>query len=63
LGQDICGSNEYDDGFAKLFMPINPSVRIFWQSSSMAHPVHDAGIRLAWDDEQILIWYIRQLRE
>ncbi len=27
------------------------------------HPVKDLGIRLAWDDEQILIWYIRQLTQ
>ena len=44
-------------------MPTNPSVKnILTEQFDGTHPVHDAGIRMGWDDEQILIWYIRQMR-
>jgi maleate cis-trans isomerase len=54
--------NEYNDGFAKIVHAGQPVSRI-WLSEQQdgAHPVKDEGIRLAWDDEQILIWYMRQL--
>ena len=53
---------EYDDGFAKIVhcqQPPNRSLLV--EENDGAHPVKDVGIRLGWDDEQILIWYIRQL--
>ena len=33
------------------------------EKSDGFHPTREVGIRLGWDDEQILIWYIRQLAE
>ena len=52
----------YDDGFAKIIHARQPRSRnLLAEKSDGAHPVKDAGIRLGWDDEQILIWYMRQL--
>ncbi|MFL6253888.1 MAG: hypothetical protein ACJ74T_02605, partial [Pyrinomonadaceae bacterium] len=52
----------YDDGFAKIIHAHQPHSRnLLAEESDGAHPVKDAGIRLGWDDEQILIWYMRQL--
>jgi len=54
--------NEYNDGFAKIVHAAQPvSSNLLSEQQDGAHPVNDAGFRLAWDDEQILIWYIRQL--
>ncbi|SEM65772.1 hypothetical protein SAMN04488505_105321 [Chitinophaga rupis] len=56
--------NEYNDGFAKIVHVTQPvSSNLLSEQQDGAHPVKDAGIRLAWDDEQILIWYIRQLAQ
>jgi hypothetical protein len=56
--------NAYDDGFAKIVHSNQPvSLNLLKETSDGAQPVHDAGIRLGWDDEQLLIWYIRQLAE
>jgi hypothetical protein len=53
---------EYDDGFAKIVHAFQPrSLNLLAEESDGAHPVKDAGVRLGWDDEQILIWYMRQL--
>ena len=55
---------DYDDGFAKIvhaFQPVSNSLLL--EQSDGFHPTRDVGIRLGWDDEQILIWYIRQLAE
>jgi hypothetical protein len=53
---------EYDDGFAKIVHAFQPrSLNLLAEESDGAHPVKDVGIRLGWDDEQILIWYMRQL--
>jgi len=55
---------DYDDGFAKIvhaFQPVSQNLLV--EKSDGFHPTHEAGIRLGWDDEQILIWYIRQLAE
>jgi hypothetical protein len=53
---------EYDDGFAKIVHARQPQSRdLLAEESDGAHPVKDIGIRLGWDDEQILIWYLRQL--
>lgn len=56
--------NEYNDGFAKIIHTAQPvSGNLLSEAQDGFHPVKDLGIRLAWDDEQILIWYIRQLAE
>ncbi|MCM3872799.1 MAG: hypothetical protein ND895_19130 [Pyrinomonadaceae bacterium] len=53
---------EYDDGFAKIVHAHQPHSRdLLAEESDGAHPVKDVGVRLGWDDEQILIWYMRQL--
>lgn len=54
--------NEYNDGFSKIVHATQPvSSILLSERQDGSHPVKDEGIRLAWDDEQILIWYIRQL--
>ncbi len=53
---------EYDDGFAKIVHCQQPPHRDpLVEDADGSYPVKDAGIRLGWDDEQILIWYMRQL--
>ena len=55
-------SAEYDDGFAKIVHAAQPpSQNLLVEESDGDHPVKDVGIRLGWDDEQILIWYMRQM--
>ena len=55
---------EYDDGFAKIVHAHQPPSRdLLAENGDGGHPVKDVGIRLGWDDEQILIWYIRQMIE
>lgn len=55
---------EYDDGFAKIVHAMQPRSRNFLsETPADGKPVKDAGIRLGWDDEQILIWYLRQLAQ
>jgi len=55
---------EYDDGFAKVVHCFQPRSRnLLVEENEEAHPVKDLGIRLGWDDEQILIWYMRQMME
>ncbi len=56
--------NAYDDGFAKIVHSNQPvSLNLLSEKYDGANPVHDAGIRLGWDDEQLLIWYVRQMAE
>ncbi len=53
---------EYDDGFAKIVHAYQPHSRnLLAEESDGAHPVKDVGVRLGWDDEQILIWFMRQM--
>lgn len=53
---------DYDDGFARIVHAFQPvSSDLLQEQGDGAHPTQDVGIRLGWDDEQILIWYIRQL--
>jgi len=55
-------ATEYDDGFAKIVHCQQPPNRdLLVEENDGAHPTKDIGIRLGWDDEQILIWYVRQL--
>jgi hypothetical protein len=54
----------YDDGFAKIVHAFQPvSNNLLLEESDSFHPIKEVGIRLGWDDEQILIWYMRQLME
>ncbi|WP_126974491.1 hypothetical protein [Gynurincola endophyticus] len=60
--QVFAEANQYNDGFAKIVHANQPvSVNILEERNDGTHPSDEAGIRLAWDDEQILEWYIRQL--
>jgi hypothetical protein len=55
---------DYDDGFAKIIHAFQPvSQNLLLEESDGFHPSKEVGIRLGWDDEQILIWYMRQLAE
>jgi hypothetical protein len=52
----------YADGFAGLvhsFQP--PSHNLLTETADGFHPQKEMGIRLGWDDEQLLIWYLRQM--
>ncbi len=56
---------DYDDGFSKIlhgFQPVNTSLLTEETTEESLPPVKDIGIRLAWDDEQVLIWLNRQMR-
>lgn len=55
----------YDDGFAKIVHAHQPvSDHMLKEARDPEFPVTtDAGIRLGWDDEQLLIWMNRQLEE
>ncbi len=55
---------DYDDGFGKVLHSFQPvSQHLLQEESDGFHPTHDSGIRLGWDDEQILQWYVRQMAE
>ena len=58
-------ASRYDDGFAKIVHAHQPvSDHLLKEHPDPDFPVTtDAGIRLAWDDEQLLIWMNRQLEE
>ncbi|CAN5732247.1 hypothetical protein BH10BAC3_BH10BAC3_39180 [soil metagenome] len=52
----------YNDGFASIVHANQPiSANLLKEAHDGIHPQREAGIRLGWDDEQILIWYMRQL--
>ncbi|MBL4678782.1 MAG: hypothetical protein JKY70_21705 [Mucilaginibacter sp.] len=52
----------YSDGFAKIVHANQPvSGNLLAEEQDGFHPQKEMGIRLGWDDEQILIWYLRQL--
>ena len=54
---------DYDDGFAKIVHGIQPvSQNLLAEDPDGFAPMTDIGIRLGWDDEQILIWQNRQLK-
>lgn len=53
---------DYDDGFAKIVHGAQPvSQNLLAEEADGVAPVNDIGIRLGWDDEQILVWHNRQL--
>lgn len=52
----------YAHGFAGLahsFQPVSHNLLV--EKPDGFHPQKEMGIRLGWDDEQILIWYLRQM--
>jgi len=52
----------YDDGFAKIVHANQPVNQDLLQEKDKSNPpLKDVGIRLGWDDEQIAIWYNRQM--
>lgn len=52
----------YDDGFAKIVHANQPVNQDLLQEKDKSNPpLKDIGIRLGWDDEQIAIWYNRQM--
>jgi hypothetical protein len=54
----------YDDGFAKIVHANQPiSGNMLAEKPDGFAPQSETGVRLGWDDEQILIWYIRQLSD
>lgn len=54
---------EYDEGFARVVHGAQPpSQNLLSEEPDGFAPLTDIGIRLGWDDEQILIWQNRQLR-
>ena len=54
----------YNDGFAKIVHANQPvSGNLLEETPDGLPPQSDSGIRLGWDDEQILVWYLRQMIE
>jgi hypothetical protein len=52
----------FNDGFATIVHANQPvSGNLLKEEQDGFHPQKDLGIRLGWEDEQILIWYLRQL--
>ncbi|MEO8108984.1 MAG: hypothetical protein ABI594_03080 [Ginsengibacter sp.] len=52
---------DYDDGYAKIVHAMQPvSANILAEQPDEIHVQKELGIRLGWDDEQILIWQNRQ---
>ena len=58
-------AEDYDDGFAKIVHSMQPvSANLLLepgQEGDGLPPSRDFGIRLGWDDEQLLIWQNRQM--
>jgi len=55
---------EYDDGFAKVVHTVQPvSQNLLAEDDDGFPPLHDIGIRAAWDDERVCEWQNRQLKE
>ncbi len=53
---------DYDDGFAKIVHAAQPvSANLLSETPDGLHVQKDIGVRLGWDDEQLLIWQNRQL--
>jgi hypothetical protein len=54
---------DYDDGFAQIVHAVQPmSADLLAEDANGIHVQKDLGIRLGWDDEQILIWQNRQVQ-
>ena len=62
--QALIEAADYDTGYAQIVHGTQPvSQNLLAEDPDGFTPVTDIGIRLAWDDEQILIWQNRQLKE
>ena len=58
-------ASEYDTGFAKIvhsYQPLNGNLLHEFEDPESL-PRKDLGVRLGWDDEQLLIWQNRQMAE
>ena len=58
-------ASEYDTGFAKIvhtYQPLNGNILNEFEDPESL-PRKDLGVRLGWDDEQLLIWHNRQMAE
>jgi hypothetical protein len=54
---------DYNDGFAKVVHGTQPvSQNLLAEDPDGFPPTTDVGVRIGWDDEQILIWQNRQLK-
>ncbi|HEX8356481.1 MAG TPA: hypothetical protein VF610_03675, partial [Segetibacter sp.] len=52
----------FNDGFATIVHANQPkSQNLLKEAQDGIHPQKEVGIRLGWEDEQILIWYLRQM--
>ena len=52
----------FNEGFATIVHANQPvSGNLLKEEQDGFHPQKEAGIRLGWEDEQILIWYLRQM--
>ncbi len=53
---------QFNEGFATIVHANQPvSGNMLQEEQDGFHPQKEAGIRLGWEDEQILIWYLRQM--
>ncbi len=58
-------ASEYDTGFSKIvhtYQPLNGNFMLE-EEDPESPPRKDLGIRIGWDDEQLLIWQNRQMAE
>jgi hypothetical protein len=55
-------AEDYDDGFAKIVHGVQPDHAALMDTSADGlPPAADFGLRLGWDDEQITVWFNRQV--
>ena len=55
-------ASRFNEGFATIVHANQPvSGNILKEKQDGFHPQKEVGIRLGWEDEQILIWYLRQM--
>ena len=55
-------AGRYNHGFATIVHAMQPpSQNLLQESADGLLPQKDIGVRLGWEDEQILIWYLRQM--
>jgi len=66
-GEILREVEEYDDGFAKIMHTFQPDRHdihdLAGAGREQLRPVQDIGIKLGWDDEQVVIWMNRQVTE
>ena len=55
-------AEDYDDGFAKIVHGAQPDrAALLDTSADGLPPAADLGLRLGWDDEQVTVWFNRQI--